>query len=150
MRSCPQEQEAVREDIEHVVGWFWRRLTAIEPRHRSATGNDAVSSTLGSWSTTHVLRRKRSAERRRCVLRVAQVVALSNLDAVVAQDVVGRGDVKIKIRYCMAQKELPALVAGFLVAALDHDFLVLRSVDLAWRHGLEEGHRLGDTRFEVG
>src|SRR5439155_19617733 len=72
-------------------------------------------------------------------LGITQVVALADLDAVVAQDVVGGRDMKIKIRHCMAEQELHAFVAGFLVAALDHDFLVLGAVDLPRRHGLDKG-----------
>jgi hypothetical protein len=80
----------------------------------------------------------------------AQIVALADLDAVVAQDVVGGRDVEIEIRHRMAEQELQALVAGFLVASLDHDLLVFGAVDLLRGDGLDEGDCLGDAGLEVG
>ena len=50
----------------------------------------------------------------------------------------------------MAKQELHALVVGFLVAALDYDFLVFATVDLNWRHRLDKCDGFGDARLQVG
>src|SRR5258706_9512166 len=59
----------------------------------------------------------------------AEKIGLAELDAVVAQDVVGGGDVEIEIRPGEAEQVGHALEGGILAAQLDDDLLVLAAVD---------------------
>ena len=82
-------------------------------------------------------------------LWITEVIALADLDAVVAQDVVSRGHVEVKVGNCMTEQELHPFVLGFLLAALDDNFLVLGTVDLRRRHRLDKGDRLSDARLQL-
>src|SRR5690349_14295286 len=83
-------------------------------------------------------------------LRLADVVALAELHAVVAQDVVGRGDVEIEIGQRLPEQVLHAGPGDVAARALDGDLLVLAAVELRGLDRLDEGDRLGDALFQLG
>src|SRR5262245_20561823 len=68
----------------------------------------------------------------------ADVVALADLDAVVAQDVVGGGDVEIEVRQRMPEQVLLAVELDLAAAHLHHHLALLGAVYLADPHGLHE------------
>ena len=57
-------------------------------------------------------------------------MALANINAVVAQHVVGGGSVKIKIRHGTLQQQINARKLHFAIALFDGDTFCLGAVDL--------------------
>src|SRR5262245_60552712 len=68
----------------------------------------------------------------------SEVVALAHVEAVVAQDVVGGGDVEVEVRDRASQQELHAAELRVVAGHLDRQLLVLGAVDLLGLEGLEE------------
>src|SRR5258706_9155530 len=94
-----------------------------------------------SWAMTRRIAR---------LLGIADEIALGELDAVVAQDAVGGGDVAIEIRQRKAEQVLHPLPLHFARTQLDGQVLLLAAVDLRRLERLDEGHRLRDARLELG
>src|SRR4051812_31089256 len=78
----------------------------------------------------------------------ADVVALRQLDAVVAQDVVRRGHVEIEIGQRKPEQVLHAGEVDFPGAELQVDGLVLRAFQPGGRDRLDEVDRLRDARLQ--
>src|SRR5262249_15056857 len=81
----------------------------------------------------------------------AHEVALAELDAAMAQDVVGGGAVEKEIRQRVGQQQrLPGELARRPAGKSDLDRFVLGAVDLRGLQTLEEVDRLGDAVLELG
>src|SRR5579862_4066336 len=81
-------------------------------------------------------------------LGISDVVPLADLQAIVAQDAVGSGEVEIEIGPGEAEQVLHALERQVVAADLEHDVLLLAAVDLGGLRGGDERERLGDPRLE--
>ena len=66
-----------------------------------------------------------------------------------AQDVVGGGGVEIEVRQEEVEEILAALELQLVTADLQHDFAILRAVDLIRRHALHEIDGLGDASLQL-
>src|SRR5205807_8030390 len=77
-------------------------------------------------------------------------VALAELDAAVAQDVVGGGAVEIEVRQDVVQQQPLSGELALVGAELDRDLLVLGAVDLRRLEALDVVDGLGEARLEVG
>src|SRR3954447_14812565 len=78
--------------------------------------------------------------------RRAHEIALADLDAALADDVVGGGGMEIEIRQRTAEQQaLAGELADLPAREGDLDFLALGAVDLALLHALEIFDGLGDT-----
>src|ERR1051325_5593268 len=81
--------------------------------------------------------------------RAAHEIALADLDAALADDVVGRGGVEIEVRQGAAEQQaLPGELAGLATRERDLDLLALGAVDLALLHALQIFDGLGDAVLE--
>src|SRR5580700_9550424 len=78
----------------------------------------------------------------------AQEVALAELDAVVAQEGIGGGRVKVEIRQGEEQQIIAALHMRVLARDLQRDVLVLGAVDLLGFQPVDEGERRRDTGLQ--
>src|SRR5215471_12252675 len=82
--------------------------------------------------------------------RRAHEIALAELDAAMAQDVVGGGAVEIEIgQRAGEQQRLTGELARRPARERDLDLLVLAAVDLRGLEALEEIDRLGDAILEL-
>src|SRR5579864_3518072 len=86
------------------------------------------------------------ALRRRCTHKIA----LADLEAEAAQDVVGRRVVEKEVRQREPDEELLAFERYFARAEFEHDVLGLGAVDLFRLRGLDEIDRLGNALLEPG
>src|SRR6202034_2687459 len=78
-------------------------------------------------------------------------IALADFDAAMAQDVVSRGAVEIKIRQRISQEQrLSGEVARRSARERDLDRLVLAAVDLRSLETFDEVDRLGQPLAELG
>src|SRR5262249_62109080 len=78
-------------------------------------------------------------------------IELAELDAALAQDVVGGGAVEKEIRQRVRQQQrLPGELARRPAGKGDLDLFVLGAVDLRGLQTLEEVDRLGDAVLELG
>src|SRR5262245_64607539 len=82
--------------------------------------------------------------------RRAHEVALAELDAGVAQDVVGGGAVEIEIRQDEVEQQRLSGELALVGAELERDVLVLGAVDLRRLEGLAEVNDLGEPGLELG
>src|SRR6266851_1966059 len=83
--------------------------------------------------------------------RRAHEIALAELNAAMAQNVVGGGAVKIKIRQRVVEKErLARELARGPARQGELDLLLLAAVDVAWLEALEKLDGLADTLLELG
>jgi len=82
--------------------------------------------------------------------RRSHEIALAELDAAMAQDVVGGGGVKIEIRQTEIQQERLSLELALSAREFDNDLLVLSTVDLNWLEALDEINGLRDAVLELG
>ena len=83
--------------------------------------------------------------------RPPEKIALAELHAAMAQDVVGRGGVEIEIRQREADEIVRALERhGLLRADREGDVLGRARVDLRRREAFDVVDRLGDARLQVG
>src|SRR3954470_4022597 len=81
--------------------------------------------------------------------RLAHEVALAELDAAVAQDVVGGGAVEIEVRQDeVEQQRLPGELA-LVAAELERDVLVLGAVDLRRLEALAEVDHFREPALEL-
>ena len=93
----------------------------------------------------------RSTRRYYSETRRAHEVALAELDAAMAQDVVGRGAVEIEVRQrVVEQQRLPRELALGAAREGDLDLLVLAAVDLRRLQALDELDGLGDALLQLG
>src|SRR5436190_10000206 len=84
--------------------------------------------------------------RRRC----AHEIALADLDAALADDVVGGGGVEIEVRQRVAEQQaLAGELAGLAAREGDLDLLALGAVDLALLDALEILDGLGNALLEL-
>src|SRR5450631_3616745 len=77
--------------------------------------------------------------------RRTEVVRLAKLNAVVAQQRVGRRDMEVEVRGRVVLQVGLTLERHGAVAARDHDVLVFGSVDLRGAHRLDKCQRLADA-----
>src|SRR3569623_747859 len=90
--------------------------------------------------------RRRPLRRRR-----AHEIALADLDAAAADDVVSRGGMEIEVRQAAAEQQaLSGEVLDIAVGCGELDFLGVGAVDLALLDGLEERNGLADALLELG
>src|SRR5205823_11552786 len=82
--------------------------------------------------------------------RRAHEIALADLDAALADDVVGGGGVEIEVRQGVAEQQaLAGELADLPAREGDLDFLALGAVDLALLHTLEILDGLGDPVLQL-
>src|SRR5438445_4103309 len=82
--------------------------------------------------------------------RRAHEIALADLDAALADDVVGGGGVEIEVRQRIAEQQaLPGELADLPAREGDLDFLALGAVDLALLHALEIFDGLRDQVLQL-
>src|SRR5262245_49759791 len=94
--------------------------------------------------------RMRSIRRRLQRDRLAHEVALAELEAAVAQDVVGGGAVEIEVRQDEIEQQRLAGELALVAAELERDVLVLGAVDLRRLEALAEVDHLGEAALELG
>src|SRR6185503_7236142 len=83
-------------------------------------------------------------------LEPADEVLLAERHAVVAQDVVRRGDVEVEVRVRVAEQVVEALEAQLPRAHLEHHLARLGAVDPVRLDRLDELERPGDARLQIG
>src|SRR6185436_2215561 len=87
-----------------------------------------------------------TARSRQLRRRAAHEIALAELDAALADDVVGRGGVEIEVRQAVAEQQaLSGEVARLPAWEGDLDLFPLGAVDLGRLHAFEELDGLGDA-----
>lgn len=78
----------------------------------------------------------------------AHVIALTDIQAVMAQDRVGRGDMEIEIGHGEIDEVVFALEASRLTAKRDADIALFRAVDLCGFELLDESDSFGNARLQ--
>src|SRR5215468_9511899 len=107
----------------------------------------AFAGTNGCCTNFGSTTRKRTSKRD----RRAHEIALAELDAAMAQDVVGGGAVEIEVRQRVGeQQRLAGELARRPARKRDLDRLVLAAVDLRGLQAFEEIDRPGDAILELG
>src|SRR5581483_4110120 len=124
-----------------------RRGAAQAP---SASAPPAARKALRSMALPDRPPRARSRSRGDAGSGRSDVVALRELDAVVAKDVVRRGDVEIEVRQRVSEQVLHAGEVDLARAELEMDLLVLGAFELRRGDALDEVDGLRDTRLELG
>src|SRR5690242_19586868 len=83
--------------------------------------------------------------------RRAHEIALADLDAAAADNVVGRGRMEIEVRQATTQQQaLSGKVHDVAIGRGELDLLGVGAVDLALLDGLEKRNRLADALLELG
>src|SRR5215813_8422797 len=134
------------EEVEGLLTYRWTRTPSPTPLPCGEREQTESAAQLVCHPNSRARARSRALQSDRC----AHEIALAELDAAVAQDVVGGGAVEIEVRQDeIEQQSLPGELA-LVVAELERDVLVLGAVDLRRFEALAEVNHLGESALELG